>query len=161
MSRNLRVALNTLQHRCGHSVHSLGNLSLAAYATSRAECRSKLDIVLLTHPIGSTERTIASQVVEHRPAICGFSATSLTEPLIIRTIDLIKEEMPDCLVVVGGPAIADSATVSRFVTSRADLCVNGEGEVAFALVLDAIAVGATSDVLAGRKTILGVYARPC
>ena len=160
MSRRSVVAVvNTLQHRVGHCVHSLGNLSMAAYASSQLGCGSKPDLVLLTHPIGSTEHTIASKVIERRPDVCGFSATSLTEPTIIRAIEIIKYEMPECLIVVGGPSIVESATVSRFASSRVDLCVNGDGEQAFALILDAVGQGAASDLREGRISVPGVYAR--
>jgi len=97
--------------------HSLANLSLGA-ALFHSELCERIDLMLLSHPVGSTAESIAQSVIGEKPDLCGFSSTTLTEILLKEVIRLIKTDSPDAIIVIGGPSIVYTDSQSTLANRR-------------------------------------------
>lgn len=80
------------------------------------------------------------EIRERRPDVLGFTMMSVDYEPVIQCVDIVKEELPDSVVVVGGPhptlALEEVATHSNI-----DYIVLREGEVTFPSLLRAIQEG--------------------
>lgn len=76
---------------------------------------------------------------EYRPAVVGISVKSDAVPVAIMTIDLVRRELPQARIMLGGPHF--SAQIDPVLAKRADAICVGEGEAVVAdlarILLDA------------------------
>jgi radical SAM superfamily enzyme YgiQ (UPF0313 family) len=135
-----------LEEKDSRSMHSLGALSIAAYARSKG---IEVKLVSSVKDIGKVVETVRS----YAPSLCGFAVNYMTEPFIVSIIDAIKEEL-GIPIVVGGPQVTYTGEHSRIRSSKSDLFVRGDGEVAFASIVGNLA--RLEDIISGGLHIEGV-----
>ncbi len=89
---------------------------------------------------GITEEQLASILKEFKPSIVGITATTPTIGYSARLAAFCKKELPDVLVVVGGP---HATAVPEQVASdkNVDIVVRGEGEYSFLEIAEAVKGG--------------------
>lgn len=106
---------------------------LESYARAYVQ---KIDQYCFMKPI--YRRTPVEEAVRHLlPAtIVGFSAYTWNKNLSLAIAKRLKEEKPECLIVFGGPEVPDNAEQFLRQHSFIDCGVYGEGEVAFASLLE-------------------------
>ena len=109
----------------------------AGYMESYARTHVKrIDQYCFMKPI--YRRTPIEAAVQHLlPAtIVGFSAYTWNRNLSLAIAKRLKEEKPECLIVFGGPEVPDRAEEFLATHPFVDCAVYGEGEVAFASILE-------------------------
>lgn len=73
---------------------------------------------------------IGELFLKEKPDVVGIGGTVITMPAIIKTAQIAKEKLPDCLVVVGGYGPTNEPEkVLKWSKGAIDLVVMGEGEI--------------------------------
>ena len=116
---------------------NLGLLQLISYVRDRTALTDD-DIVFLDqfHTIEDHLRAIE----EHQPQVYGLSFAFLTQRIAYATINAIKAEYPELIVVCGGPH-PSSAAEDVMERTRADIVCIGEGEQVLAELVTAVGRG--------------------
>ena len=89
------------------------------------------------------------QVDQLGAPVIGFSTNESNLPLAVALGKMVKEKVPDILVVLGGPGVHWQADRERIGHDAADLFVVGEGEITLAEVLRRIAADQNPTQLSG------------
>jgi radical SAM superfamily enzyme YgiQ (UPF0313 family) len=79
-----------------------------------------------------------------KPALCAFSTYAWNRNYHKQISKAIKEKWPECVIVFGGPEVADDPDrLLEFFNDypHIDYCINGEGEIAFANLLQFLTIG--------------------
>lgn len=110
---------------CGSKSFSFGLAYIAAVAI-----RDGFNVKILD--LGVTDLNDASlkqYLLSHRPRIVGFTATTIAVSDAARVAKIVKETIPDALIVIGGPHLscAPEATIRRY--TEFSIGVVGEGEM--------------------------------
>ncbi len=72
----------------------------------------------------------------NNPSVAAFSASMWNEQLNLKVAELVKRKFPDCLIVFGGPQVPYDAEDYFARHPFIDIGVRGEGEEAFAEILE-------------------------
>lgn len=89
---------------------------------------------------GVSENQLVSILKEFKPSIAGITATTPTIGYSLKLAALCKKELPDILIVIGGPhasAIPEQVLADRNV----DFVIHGEGEYSFLELAEALKDG--------------------
>ena len=89
----------------------------------------------LAHKLDYPE--IEKKIIATQPDLVGVTAFTPTFYDVLLICRLVKKNLPDCLVCLGG-AHVDTFTSETMSHPEIDLCVHGEGEIIFAELLDAL-----------------------
>lgn len=119
----------------GSSTPALGILLLAAVARDQGHSVAVIDAAARELPM---EQALEA-VQQFRPDAVGISMTTQGVACAVQFAQLIKEQLPHTLVIIGGPHVSavPNETMERFPVF--DLAVIGEGEETLADLLDALA----------------------
>ncbi len=97
-----------------------------------------------------TELRQVLQLVQ--PAVVGITALTASYPSALRCAEIAKQELPNCVVLMGGPhPNALPETVVRD-SPHVDMVVIGEGELTLQAILDSLTYGGELDGLPGTVT---------
>jgi anaerobic magnesium-protoporphyrin IX monomethyl ester cyclase len=119
------------------SIPGIGMLVLAAVAR-----RKGYDVAIFdAKGSGETPVNVAERVLEFRPDVVGFSATTISITNAARIASLLKRSAPEAVTVVGGPHV--SAVPERTLGAFPDLefGIIGEGEISFFELLERLRDG--------------------
>jgi anaerobic magnesium-protoporphyrin IX monomethyl ester cyclase len=112
----------------GYSHSSLALQSIAAYAKSEAYF-DKLRIFEVL--VNSNHQPMLEALVELRPSIVGFSTYLWNITAAIRLSSLLKQLLPEVVIVFGGPEAGPRGKSLLAKTPSLDFVIQGEGEAAF------------------------------
>ncbi|MCU7906314.1 MAG: B12-binding domain-containing radical SAM protein [Candidatus Thiodiazotropha sp. (ex Epidulcina cf. delphinae)] len=112
----------------GYSHSSLALQSIAAYAKDQPfRDRMKLfEALVNSHPQPLVESLLAA-----RPRVIGFSTYLWNIAASIHISQLLKQLLPDCIIVFGGPEAGARGEALLAEVSTLDFVIQGEGEAAF------------------------------
>src|SRR5262249_50063836 len=100
------------------------------------------------NPVWTEFRAVLRQI---KPDVVGVTALSPSYPSALRVCEIVKEELPNCKTVMGGPhinALPEAAAGETFV----DAAVYGEGEGPLTELLNAWRTGTSINGIAGTVT---------
>ncbi len=110
----------------------LGVLSLAGYLEAHTAHEVE---VIDAQPLGWTYEELAAQVATRSFDVAGITAMTFTLIDVVQTCRVIRQVRPSAKIVLGGPHVHlyPNETLSR---PEVDFLIQGEGEIAFAELLD-------------------------
>ncbi len=120
------VALVALH--AGYSHSSLAIRSLAAF------CRNEpfhAGIQLFEAQVNVSHQTLLEELVAWQPRLIGFSCYLWNIDACIRLAQLLKQLLPECRIVFGGPEAGPRGEALLRAVPVIDFVVDGEGEAAF------------------------------
>jgi len=112
----------------------LGLLYLASYAEKNCRIRDlTVDYVegSLFHIDGFLDR-----ISRMNPDVIGLNIVSTNSSIAYKTINSLKEKLPNSLIVCGGPH-PTACPIDVLQRSKTDVCIVGEGEITFQQLLEA------------------------
>ncbi|MEZ5979092.1 MAG: radical SAM protein [Planctomycetota bacterium] len=118
-------------------VHPLGVMMIAATARERGHG----DVHILDMKVEDwTPERCAEELVKLRPDVVGLSAMTYEAGCMHEVAKLVRERLPEAVVVCGGPHPSVAAD-DVMKDDSVDYVVRGEGEMTFADLLDGVAAG--------------------
>lgn len=114
--------------------HPLGLMYVAAAAQKALPGVEVHIYQTLTHP--DYEKELTALLREFQPNLIGMRALSFFRNQFKAVSHLLREQLPDCPIIGGGPHVG-SSYVELLQTKQIDLAVLGEGEITFAELLKA------------------------
>jgi anaerobic magnesium-protoporphyrin IX monomethyl ester cyclase len=120
------IALVSLH--AGYSHSSLALQSIRAYAEKRSFASQ---IHLFEHLVNASHQTLLEQLVALQPAVIGFSTYLWNIQASIRLSKLLKQLLPECTIVFGGPEAGPRGEELLASLPMLDYVIDGEGEAAF------------------------------
>jgi radical SAM superfamily enzyme YgiQ (UPF0313 family) len=92
------------------------------------------EIIVSEHTINDKPAEIIDSIYLTDPDVLGFSCYIWNADLVCKLSRLVKEILPNCIVVLGGPEVSFEDDFSGF--PFADYIIKGAGEAAFASLLN-------------------------
>lgn len=113
-------------HGIKSAMPPLGLLSVAAYTESKGHSVQVIDV----HVEKLSTEEVAQRIKALQPRVVGLSVVTATANAAHAIARLVKEQVPDCLVVFGG--VHPEAMPAEVLCNRAvDVVVRGDGEETF------------------------------
>ena len=137
MKQTFNVVISALNSQYIHSSLSPWYL----LAGIRAYCGDKINAVVEEGTVNEPYETVAARIVSHRPAVVGLSCYIWNISSIFRIIPLIKRELPEAVIVLGGPEVSYRAASVLEENPFVDYIISGEGEAPFAMLINALYKG--------------------
>ncbi|MHC1787476.1 MAG: DUF4080 domain-containing protein [Christensenellales bacterium] len=103
-----------------------------------AYARAKFDAAVLEGTVNEPSEALLSRIIESRPQLLGISCTIWNITCVAGLLPLIREALPGCVIVLGGPEVSYRAQDALASYPQADYLIAGEGELPFARLLDAL-----------------------
>jgi radical SAM superfamily enzyme YgiQ (UPF0313 family) len=141
------------------SIPGIGTLVLAAVARERGYGVAIFD----AKGSGDTPHQVAARILDYRPDVVGFSATTISITNAARIARDLKGRVPDVTTVVGGPHVSAAPEPTLAAFRELDYGIIGEGETSFFDFLDRLREGrdwSNCPGLAYRDARGGVVANP-
>ncbi|MGC8845400.1 MAG: B12-binding domain-containing radical SAM protein [Candidatus Hydrogenedens sp.] len=112
----------------------MGIMYLAGYLKREIK---DVEIKLINQKVkNDTPKELTKEIYQFLPDIVGLSSSTVFAGLIPLIAEKIKESLPNCWIVLGGPH-ASSVKVQAFSDCRhLDIVVPGEGEIAFKQIVE-------------------------
>lgn len=82
--------------------------------------------------------TVALDIANLKPDVIGFSCYIWNISFIKKLIEIIKSKLPDVIIILGGPEVSYNAVAVLTEDTEVEFVLSGEGEVPFAMLLDAL-----------------------
>lgn len=81
--------------------------------------------------VNKSQQVLLEELVEQRPVLIGFSTYLWNIKETLRLVRLLKQLLPDTLVLLGGPEAGPRAVELLTAHPEIDFIIDGEGEIAF------------------------------
>lgn len=91
---------------------------------------------------------ILEKILAQKPEVLGFSTYIWNREAVLRLATLVKEKLPHCAIILGGPEVSYCPENILASHKEVDFILSGEGEESFALLLNALAAGADVSTIA-------------
>ncbi len=108
----------------GNSLPNLGLAYIAAYLRTREIDVSLIDAAALGYDVSHTAQVIATQ----NPLVVGLTATTMSIHLAAQVAAKVKQLVPDCVTLIGGPHVTSQPEQTLDTYRSLDFAVLGEGE---------------------------------
>ncbi len=72
---------------------------------------------------------LQKRLVHLEPAVVGFQLYSYDFPFVVKSIEMVKESLPGCIVIIGGPHVSAVGDLALREIPGADFGFVGEGEI--------------------------------
>ncbi len=102
---------------------------------------SKVGAQVVEGTINEKVEAVAQRIIERKPHAVGFCCYIWNVAQTKKLIQLVKEALPDCIVILGGPEISYNAEEVLEENPFVQYVISGEGERPFALLLHALQSG--------------------
>jgi anaerobic magnesium-protoporphyrin IX monomethyl ester cyclase len=122
------AAIALVSLHAGYSHSSLALQSIRAYAERQAFASK---IHLFEHLVNVNHQGLIEQLVALQPAIIGFSTYLWNIQASSRLSRLLKQLLPECTVIFGGPEAGPRGEELLRSLPMLDYVIDGEGEAAF------------------------------
>ena len=132
-----RVYLNEFNVLLSNTAYlPLASGLIQAYAQSKPEIKEHYEFMPIVY-----KRDLPRNIMPlyDDPSVAAFSVCSWNEQLCLQVARKVKELFPECLIVFGGPQVPFDAEQYFNEHDFLDVAVRGEGERAFAQVLERFA----------------------
>ncbi|HSK67901.1 MAG TPA: DUF4080 domain-containing protein [Candidatus Limnocylindria bacterium] len=138
-----RVALLALASAWVHSTLAPWCLKAGLAAHARAAHTA----AVIEGTVNETPEAVLARVLEQRPDVLGVSCHIWNIAFVEALLPLVRRALPGCVVVLGGPEVSPRPGDALAALPEADFVIVGEGEVAFAMLVDALCgMGSIGDV---------------
>lgn len=131
----LKVMLMMLHHGADR-IPALSISCLGAYALTHPKLAGRVDIALYNPSLDDDELALLARVEAERPAVLGLSCYAWNLDRSLALAGQVKTLRPEVVVVLGGPQVSFDAPALLERHRAVDYVVCGEGEVAFAGLLE-------------------------
>ena len=136
------VSLNAKYVHLAPTPYALG-AGVLSYAKERHEVR------IVDAVAGRDEKGVIEAVVAQAPALVGFCTYIWNIDAILRLLPLLKRRLPNTLFLLGGPEVSYRVREVLAMAPIVDFVLSGEGEMPFAALLDALALGTPLSAVPG------------
>lgn len=129
------VVIATLNSKYIHS-------SLAPWcllAGIKKYCKQKINSMVIEGTINENVQNVAQRIISQKPDLLGVSCYIWNIELSKKLIDYVKNELPQTVVVVGGPEVSYNPQQVMENHKNIDYVISGEGELPFAQLVDFLA----------------------
>ncbi|MGM9528546.1 MAG: B12-binding domain-containing radical SAM protein [Phascolarctobacterium sp.] len=127
----MRVLLTAINSKYIHT--GLGVRYVGEYAKAQGHQVQLLEETINTQILDVLEKTMAANV-----DVYGFSVHIWNKPFVMRLIAMLRKLRPEAVIVVGGPEVAFAAERIFAEQPAIDYIVQGEGEICFSQLLQAL-----------------------
>ena len=110
-------------------------------AGTDAYCEKGITVKIIEGTINEQIEKVAQRIVAQNPQVIGFCCYIWNITATKQLIRLVKNQLPDAIVILGGPEVSYNAGRLLREESLIQYVVSGEGERPFALLLNAIFKG--------------------
>ncbi len=105
---------------------------LDAYAMAEFDAR------VVEGTVNEPPEALLARITQTQPEVVGISCAIWNITCVGRLLPRIKEALPGCVIVLGGPEVSYRAADTLAGFPHADFLIAGEGELPFARLLDAL-----------------------
>ena len=112
-------------------------------------CNETICAQVVEGTINEAMEEVLGRIISLQPAVVGFCCYIWNITAVFELVQLVKEKLPHCVIVLGGPEVSYHAGE---VLQRAPLVsyvISGEGELPFAMLLSALAEGLAVESIPG------------
>lgn len=103
-----------------------------------AYCESGITADVIEGTVNEKIENITQRITAKKPQVIGFCCYIWNITAIIQLIKIIKNELPDTIIILGGPEVSYNAEEVLQGNPAVQYVISGEGEKPFALLLNAI-----------------------
>ncbi len=130
----LRLSLLSLNSQYIHS--SLAPWCLVAGLSAYA--KAPHEACVLEGTVNEEPSAVLQRLVQAQPQLLGISCTIWNIRFVAGLLPAIRESLPDCVLVLGGPEVSHRAQDALRRYPQVDYLIAGEGELPFARLVDAL-----------------------
>ena len=145
MNKILKAAVCVLNSKYIHS--SLAPWCLVAGIDTW--CGSQIETVVVEGTINENTEKIVPRILSAKPDAIGFCCYIWNIDAVKRLIRSVKQRLPRCIIVLGGPEVSFNAEEVLQSQHDVDFIIAGEGEKPFAQLLNAICEGGSTGDIPG------------
>lgn len=163
MQEKFRTVICTLNSQYIHS-------SLAPWcllAGIEKYCEAGVEARVVEGTINEKIEAAAQRVIAEQPQLVGFSCYIWNIEQTKILIRLVKEQVPDAVIVLGGPEVSYNADTVLRENPLVKYVLSGEGEESFARLVDAVRFGRSAEEIPGicfrdgEETVVSEPNTPC
>lgn len=107
-------------------------------AGTESYCTSGISACVVEGTINEKTESVAQRILEQQPQVVGFCCYIWNIAKTRQLIRLVKDSLPNAVIVLGGPEVSYNAGTILKEEPLVEYVVSGEGEMPFALLLNAI-----------------------
>lgn len=107
-------------------------------AGTESYCTSGISACVVEGTINEKTENVAQRILEQQPQVVGFCCYIWNITKTRQLIRLVKDSLPNAVIVLGGPEVSYNAGTILKEEPLVQYVVSGEGELPFALLLNAI-----------------------
>mgnify|MGYP004447993577 FL=1 len=115
---------------------ALGLRYVGEYAKSQGH-----SISLLEDTINSQPLSVFEKIMDHKAKVYAFSVHIWNKPFLFKIVRMLKKLRPESIIVLGGPEVAFDVEKIFAELPACDYIIQGEGELVFSALLDALENG--------------------
>ena len=104
-------------------------------------CTKDISAKVIESNINADMERIADEIVSESPTVIGFCCYIWNIKKVLPLAKNIKERLPGCTVILGGPEVSYNAKDVLKNNTFVDFVLSGEGEKSFAMLCDAVMSG--------------------
>jgi len=145
MRQTLKVVISTLNSKYIHS--SLAPWCLSAGVATYCDIAISAEVVEGT--INEKLKNVADRIISQHPQVIGFSCYIWNIAKTKELITLVNNQLPSAIIVLGGPEVSYNAATVLKENPLVDFVLSGEGELPFAILLNAILNNDFTQVIPG------------
>lgn len=131
---NLKVLICSVNSKYIHS--SLAPWCLKAGIENYSFYNHK--VLINEGTINESPEAVAARIINNTPDIVGFCCYIWNIDFVIQTAKLLREKLPTCVIVFGGPEVSYNPLEVLTKYDFVDYLISGEGEYPFAILCDRI-----------------------
>lgn len=130
----MRILLTAINSKYIHT--GLGLRYVGEYAKKQGH-----SVVLLEETVNSQILAVLEKLMAQQAEVYGFSVHIWNKPFVFRLVRMLKSLRPEAIIVLGGPEVAFDAERIFGELPEISYIVQGEGELVFSELLEALASG--------------------
>ena len=126
-------------------------------------CHDGICAEVIEGTINESPQKVLNRILSRRPMVVGFCCYIWNITAVFNLVQMLKEELCDCVIVLGGPEVSYNAGEILINAPLVDYVISGEGEKPFAELVRAIHRGTEVEGISGlcyRKDHEIVIAQP-
>lgn len=102
-------------------------------------CAEGITAEVIEATINEDLETVAARIIDKHPDAIGFSCYIWNITFVKKLLPVIQETLPDAIFILGGPEVSYNAGDVLREEALVDFIISGEGEMPFALLINALA----------------------
>ncbi|MGI6214525.1 MAG: DUF4080 domain-containing protein [Christensenellales bacterium] len=122
--------------------------------------QNKFQIKVVDMTVNENAEAAAQKIISEQPDCIGFGCYIWNICFIQQLLRIIKRELPDSKIVIGGPEVSENAANAFKKLPEIDFLIRGEGEIPFAKLMDALLTKQDTENIEGLCSREKPYAKP-